>query len=361
VLSRIFDAEPDGKALYLHSSLGPSDTIGLSIGDFRIVFESSTGINSTMNSYVAERTAATPADDTEIEIDLSDTSWEFIFQGIVRRSSTLHYVTAVTSFTCSKMRPDGLGGMAVLITADAIVGKSTNDILEDFLAENNGGAGHGGRVLLRFREDALREQIGQAIETDPTLTLLTADAVGDDDIRTACLDVVESIDLSEERGAAEFRAAGGRQSAHPSHGGLPRARLKQSLSHSNMKSRTLSARRSFLGMSERYLREFIRDRRLAPDPFPVVGHERQRTAGKGLSRLGRERERERAPSRFDPLPLSRGLIHGHILSLRPPPRPRLPPCLIRPSRRRPSSPLLRLSTITSPSAGPSTLRRFAPP
>ena len=33
------------------------------------------------------------------------------------------------------MRPDGFGGMAVLITSDAIVGKSTNDILEDFLAE----------------------------------------------------------------------------------------------------------------------------------------------------------------------------------------------------------------------------------
>jgi hypothetical protein len=33
------------------------------------------------------------------------------------------------------MRPDGFGGMAVLITADAIRGKSTNDILEDFLAD----------------------------------------------------------------------------------------------------------------------------------------------------------------------------------------------------------------------------------
>ena len=89
-------------------------------------------------TYVAERLAAAPADDTEIEIDFSGTSWEFIFQDIVRRSATLRYVTAVTSFTCSKMRPDGFGGMAVLITADAILGKSTNDILEDFLAENDG-------------------------------------------------------------------------------------------------------------------------------------------------------------------------------------------------------------------------------
>ena len=105
------------------------------------------------------------------------------------------------------MRPDGFGGMAVLITADAIVGKSTNDILEDFLAEVEGGAGNGEHVLLRIREDAVREQIGQAIETDPTFTRLTAEMISDADIHAACLTVVEQSDLSEERGAAEFHAA----------------------------------------------------------------------------------------------------------------------------------------------------------
>ena len=106
------------------------------------------------------------------------------------------------------MRPDGFGGMAVLITADAIVGKSTNDILEDFLAENEGDAANDGvHVLLRIREDAVRQQIDQAIETDPTLTRLTVDAVNDADIRAACLAVVECSNLSEEQGAAEFRAA----------------------------------------------------------------------------------------------------------------------------------------------------------
>jgi hypothetical protein len=207
VLSLIFDAEPDGDALYFHASLGPSDAIGLSIDDLRTAFEASARIDSTAAACIAERLAAAPADDTEIEIDFSGTSWEFIVQDIVRRSSTLRYVTAVTSFTCSKMRPDGFGGMAVLITADAIVGKSTNDILEDFLAEVEGGAGDGEHVLLRIREDAVREQIGQAIETDPTLTRLTAEMICGADIRAACLAVVERSDLSEERGAAEFRAA----------------------------------------------------------------------------------------------------------------------------------------------------------
>jgi hypothetical protein len=52
-----------------------------------------------------------------------------------RRSPTLRYVTAVSAFTCSKMRPDGFGGMAVLITADGVIGKSTSDIIEDFLRD----------------------------------------------------------------------------------------------------------------------------------------------------------------------------------------------------------------------------------
>jgi hypothetical protein len=33
------------------------------------------------------------------------------------------------------MRPDGFGGMAVLITAAAVMGKSTSDIIEDLLNE----------------------------------------------------------------------------------------------------------------------------------------------------------------------------------------------------------------------------------
>ncbi|WP_245257492.1 hypothetical protein [Methylocapsa acidiphila] len=207
VLSLIFDAEPDGEAVYFHTSLGPTDAIGLSIDELRAAFDASAGIDSTATTYIAERVAVASTDDTEIEIDFSGTSWEFIFQDIVRRSSTLRYVTAVSSFTCSKMRPDGFGGMAVLITADAIVGKSTNDILEDFLAEKDGDAADDGvHVLLRIREDAVRRQIDK-IEADPTLTRLTADAVNDADIHAACLAVVECSDLSEEQGTADFRAA----------------------------------------------------------------------------------------------------------------------------------------------------------
>jgi hypothetical protein len=53
----------------------------------------------------------------------------------VRRSSTLRYVSAVSSFTCSRMRLDGFGGAVVVISADAILGKSTTDLLEEFIEQ----------------------------------------------------------------------------------------------------------------------------------------------------------------------------------------------------------------------------------
>ena len=61
--------------------------------------------------------------------------WQSVFQDIIRRSPTLRYVTAVSAFTCSRMRPDGFGGMAVVITAAEVIGKSTGDIVHDFLNE----------------------------------------------------------------------------------------------------------------------------------------------------------------------------------------------------------------------------------
>jgi hypothetical protein len=62
-------------------------------------------------------------------------------------------------------------------------------------------------VLLRLDESAVRAEIAEVIAADETLTGLTADAVTDADIHAACCAVVECTDLSEERGAAVFRAA----------------------------------------------------------------------------------------------------------------------------------------------------------
>jgi hypothetical protein len=68
-------------------------------------------------------------------------------------------------------------------------------------------APHPSHVLAQLQEDRVRDQIAAIVETDPEFASLTADAVSDTDIHSACTSVAANIDLSEEVGAAEFRAA----------------------------------------------------------------------------------------------------------------------------------------------------------
>jgi hypothetical protein len=62
-------------------------------------------------------------------------------------------------------------------------------------------------ILAQIQEDRVRDQIASIVETDPEFASLSPGAVSDDDIHAACRSVAASIDLSEETGAAEFRAA----------------------------------------------------------------------------------------------------------------------------------------------------------
>ncbi len=102
--------------------------------------------------------------------------------------------------------------MAILITADAIRGKSTEDILSDFMDEAEHGVaaaapGFGVHTLLSLNEQDVRAEIGHVIEADEALATISADTVTDADIRTGCLLAMEKTDLSEERGSAVYRAA----------------------------------------------------------------------------------------------------------------------------------------------------------
>lgn len=136
LLSHIFVAEPDRDSLYFYADEYPADTLWLDRApvEAAIAQSKSTAV-STAITVVSEQLARLPADNVEIELDFSDRSWVSIFQDIIRRSSTLRYITAVSAFTCSKMRPDGFGGMAVVITASSVMDKSTTDIVQDFLNE----------------------------------------------------------------------------------------------------------------------------------------------------------------------------------------------------------------------------------
>ena len=212
LLTRIFDSAPDGDGLYFFAETSPNTQFELPIETIRAALATSDGVPSEAVAFVREQLKDADDDDAYVDIDISQTSFEFLFQGIVKRSATLDHVAIVSSFTCSKMRPDGFGGMAVLVTADAIKGKSTQDIFGDFLDEAEHGPlaaapGFGVHVLLRLHEEKVREQIAQIIEADETLTAIAAGAVTDADIRAGCIKVVERTNLGEEQDSAVFKAA----------------------------------------------------------------------------------------------------------------------------------------------------------
>ncbi|MGB6176119.1 MAG: hypothetical protein WBF43_07250 [Methylocella sp.] len=135
LLSRIFQSEPDGEGWCFFAEESPSTIIVVSRAELDAALASSPDVDGAAPTYIAEQLVNIDAENDEIDLDLGGTSWEFFLQDIVKRSKTLGYITVVSAFTCSKMRPDGFGGMAVLIAPNAIVGTSTNDLLEDFLSE----------------------------------------------------------------------------------------------------------------------------------------------------------------------------------------------------------------------------------
>jgi hypothetical protein len=144
LLSRIFQSERDGEAWYFFAEDNPCTMIHTTRAELAEALASSPDRDSAAHRYVAEKLVAAGADAVEIDLDLSGTSSEFFFQDVVKRSQTLSYISIVAAFTCTRMRPDGFGGMAVLITADAIRGKSTDGLIEEFLSDAGlDGAGSG--------------------------------------------------------------------------------------------------------------------------------------------------------------------------------------------------------------------------
>jgi hypothetical protein len=135
ILGEMFSAEPDGDGIYFYSECGAADAITVSRSGLKIALEASSAFESCLQEIVTDALSTSSENAPLLDLDLSAISFEFIFQDVVKRSKTLRYVTAISSFMCTKMRPDAFGGIAVLITADNICGKTTGDILEDFLAE----------------------------------------------------------------------------------------------------------------------------------------------------------------------------------------------------------------------------------
>lgn len=133
VLGEIFEHEAVGDDLYFFASAGPNDFLFISLEEAQELLAESAGTESCLAVHIEKELADRAPEAAELELDMSMIGYECILQDIVRRSDTLDHFQVMVAWTCSKMRPDGFGGMAIFITADDIASMSTTGFLEEAL------------------------------------------------------------------------------------------------------------------------------------------------------------------------------------------------------------------------------------
>jgi len=137
ILCNIFESKTESDELYLFAEIGRNSMIDLELPDIEAALATTEG--STAADLLAGAIVGLADGDTVAEIDLDD-HWIAIFQEIVRRSPTLTFVAIETGFNCSKMRPDGFGGSALVITAETVDAMSTSQFIDETLAVRLGAA-----------------------------------------------------------------------------------------------------------------------------------------------------------------------------------------------------------------------------
>lgn len=144
-LAKVFDEEVTSEAAYYYSEDGANDLIYLPADEVRAALDAVTPETSRLAQKLIDEQPDAILGDEEIELDMCGDLWPDVLQNIVRRSSDLDHLTVTMAFTCSKMRPDGFGGLAMLITASSIRSESTHTLFDRFYKEAaaNGEIRHG--------------------------------------------------------------------------------------------------------------------------------------------------------------------------------------------------------------------------
>ena len=144
-LAQVFDEELVGDAVYYFSEDGANDLISLPAAEVRSALDVATPETSRLAQKLSDEQPDAILAEDDIELDMCGEVWPDVLQDIVRRSTELRELTVTMAFTCSKMRPDGFGGLAMLITAAAIRSESTHTLFDRFYKEAaaNGEIRHG--------------------------------------------------------------------------------------------------------------------------------------------------------------------------------------------------------------------------
>lgn len=144
-LAQVFNEDLDGETAYYFSEDGANDLISLPAAEVRTALDAASPEASRLARKLIDEQPDAILGEDDIDLDMCGDLWADVLQDIVRRSPDFDHLTVTMAFTCSKMRPDGFGGLAMLITASTIRSESTHTLFDRFYAEAqaNGEIGHG--------------------------------------------------------------------------------------------------------------------------------------------------------------------------------------------------------------------------
>ena len=133
LLCELFEHEGNDQAVYFFASDNVADTAWIATAELVELLGRDNGMVSRIADAVRAEIAKGDLGEDEFELDFSMIGYDLIFQDIVRRSPDLDHVQIIAAWTCTKMRPDGFGGMATVITADEVQSMSTASYIEEVL------------------------------------------------------------------------------------------------------------------------------------------------------------------------------------------------------------------------------------
>lgn len=134
-LAQVFNEDVENGIAYYYSEDGASDLIYLDPKEVHEALEATDHVSSRLVAKLLDEHAEAIQGAEEIELEMAGDLWPDVLQDIVRRAPDLQELTVTMAFTCSKMRPHGFGGLAMLVTADKIRSESTHTLFDRFYKE----------------------------------------------------------------------------------------------------------------------------------------------------------------------------------------------------------------------------------
>ncbi len=188
VLGEMFACERDGDTYYYFAPESVDEMPTFDIADVRAALHASRRFPSGLAALIEDELSKLDPAEQYLQLDLTMSSWPSIFQDIIKRSVDLTHITVVSAFTCSRMQPDGFGGMVTVITADAVLSTSTDEMAAQLLGQAQYGylgcaPGYGVHVLTRLVERDVRSTLGEIIANDPDYASIKTEHVTDADMR----------------------------------------------------------------------------------------------------------------------------------------------------------------------------------